>query len=69
MPKVWTSYDAVAAVEGFDGEDHDTDTLFSAWQYLIDTGLCWRLQGWFGRTARELINSGDCTERRPNNDD
>ena len=26
-----------------------------AWQYLHDTGIAYGLQGWFGRTARELI--------------
>jgi hypothetical protein len=61
MPvKVWTDYDAVAACEGFDGEDHDAETLRSAWQHLIDTGLCWKLQGFFGRTAKTLIDSGEC---------
>jgi len=33
----------------------------AAWQYLIDTGLAWRLQGWFGRTAKRLIDDGICT--------
>lgn len=32
-----------------------------AWQYLIDTGLCWRLQGWYGRTAQRLIDGGICS--------
>ena len=26
-----------------------------AWQYLHDTGIAYGLQGWFGRTAKELI--------------
>ena len=33
----------------------------AAWQYLIDTGLVWRLQGWYGRTAKRLIDDGYCT--------
>lgn len=57
----WTQYDAVAAAEGFDGIEHDEETLLSAWQYLIDTGLAWQLQGWFGRTAANLIDQGLCT--------
>ena len=59
-PKVWTPNDAVAACEGFDGESHTVDEMISAWQYLIDTGLAWSLQGFFGRQAAALINQGVC---------
>ena len=49
---------AVGICEGFEdapeGVD-DTEALRVAWQHLIDTGICWRLQGWFGRTAASLI--------------
>ena len=30
-----------------------------AWSHLIGTGLCWELQGWYGRTARGLIEAGE----------
>lgn len=56
--RVWTLYDACAAVEGFDGEEHTQEELLAAWQYLVDTGLCWSLQGWYGRTATRLIEAG-----------
>ena len=31
-----------------------------AWQYLINTKLVWKLQGWFGKTANSLIKLGLC---------
>ena len=61
--RTWTDYDAVAACEGFDGVEHDAEELRSAWQHLIDTGLAYRLQGWFGRAANTLIASGECKAR------
>ena len=32
-------------------------------QGLIDTGLCWKLQGSYGRTATYLLEEGLCNER------
>ncbi len=39
----------------------EDDEEIEAWQYLIDTGMAWQLQGWFGRTAKRLIDEGYCT--------
>lgn len=36
----------------------DDETVLAAWQHLIDTGMCCRLQGWFGRAAMNLIEDG-----------
>jgi len=55
------SYRACAIAEGFcEGEGASEEEQIEAWQYLIDTGLCWKLQGWYGRTARNLIVTGVC---------
>lgn len=54
-------YRAVATVDGFGGyEDASEDDTFAAWQFLIDTGACWQLEGRFGRAARDLIAAGLC---------
>jgi hypothetical protein len=52
-------YTATAIAEGFEEEESE-EQVIEAWQHLIDTGLCWRLQGWFGRTAQQLIEAGIC---------
>ena len=39
-------------------EASSEEELISAWQHLIDTGLAWSLQGWFGRTAQALLEEG-----------
>ena len=52
-----TNYEAVGIAEGFI-ESKSQEQHVEAWQHLVDTGLAWRLQGWFGRTAERLIDGG-----------
>lgn len=35
---------------------------YAAWQELINSGLVWTLQGWFGRMAMRLIDQGHCSK-------
>jgi hypothetical protein len=50
---------AVFIAEGVQ-EAKSEQEMIEAWQYLIDTGIAWQLQGWFGRTAQHLIDEGIC---------
>lgn len=55
------NYTAVSIAEGFcEGENATEAEQIEAWQHLIDTGLCWTLQGFFGRQATALIEAGIC---------
>jgi hypothetical protein len=51
------SFTATGIAEGWIDCDSE-DQYLQAWQTLVDTGLAWRLQGWFGRTAQQLIDNG-----------
>jgi hypothetical protein len=52
------SFTAVMIVEGV--EEATKERYISAAQHLIDTGLAWSLQGFFGRTCKALIDAGHC---------
>ena len=47
-------YTATGLAEGF-VEAESEEQIIEAWQYLHDTGLAYKLQGWFGRQAQDLI--------------
>jgi hypothetical protein len=53
------NYTAVGIAEGFIEADSEEQQI-AAWQHLIDTGMAWQLQGFFGRTAHQLIENGIC---------
>ena len=55
--KNMSKFDMVGIAEGF-VEPNDEIEVKTAWQKLVDTDLCWKLQGWFGRTAKTLIEEG-----------
>jgi hypothetical protein len=60
--KPMDTFTACSICEGFCGGENATEEeRIEAWQYLIDTGQCWTLQGWYGRTAMGLIEAGICT--------
>jgi hypothetical protein len=52
-----TAHQAIGLAEGFI-ESESEEQAIEAWQYLLDIGLVWQLQGWFGRTAVAMIKDG-----------
>lgn len=52
-----TSYLATGYAEGFEDPPTQADVII-AWSYLVKSGDCWQLQGWFGRTATAYIENG-----------
>tara|TARA_A100001388_G_scaffold170738_1_gene127613 strand:+ start:491 stop:664 length:174 start_codon:yes stop_codon:yes gene_type:complete len=54
-------YRATGLAEGWIKASNE-DEIIEAWQYLHDTGDAYTLQGWFGRTARSLIEAGIINE-------
>ena len=58
-----SNIEAINIAEGYIDAENE-EQYFAAWQQLIDTHLAWKLQGWFGRTAKYMIEQGHCHEDR-----
>ena len=52
------SYCACSIIEGFCEDEPTPREKIGAWAYLIKTGDCWQLQGFYGRFASQLIENG-----------
>ena len=55
-----SNYQACAIIEGFDGKQHDEEDVIDAFQFLINSGAAWTLQGFYGRNAAALLEQGLC---------
>ena len=66
MHKQMNVFTATMIAEGewdIAGVEPSEEAQTEAWQTLVDTGVAWQLQGWFGRTAAAMIEQG-VIERR-----
>ena len=53
--------DTLEAVMNIESNDECTEELYiQSFQSLIDSGIVWQLQGFYGRTAQALIEGGLC---------
>jgi len=65
FPSEMTTLRAVDIIDGFiAGSAQD---LIHAYQFLIDNGSVWSMQGRYGRQAKHLIDVGLCTKPQTNN--
>ena len=46
---------AVEDPESFGMTEQD---LKDTWQGLVDSGMAWKMQGWYGRQAQALLDAG-----------
>ena len=46
----------------YESGEMSVEEVVDFFQELINSGLCWQLQGHYGRTARHLIEEGLCDE-------
>ena len=51
-------YDEVGAIMAYEQGDLDEEGTIELFQRLVDSGLVFRLQGHYGRTAMALIQGG-----------
>lgn len=47
----------------FENGEMSEDRTIEFFQSMIDSGIVWQLQGFYGRTARDLIDAGYCTAK------
>lgn len=58
--------DNLSAIMAYEDGQLTEEEVIDLFQSLIDSGLAWRLQGHYGRTAAALIDAGFCTPSSEN---
>ena len=60
-------YNATMIAEGAMDETSEMSYI-QAWQHLVDTGVVWELQGFFGRAAHRMLSDGTLIPPNPDED-
>jgi len=55
------AYDYIGKIIDYEADTLDEAETVKLFQHLVDTGMAWRLQGHYGRTAEALISEGKVT--------
>ena len=58
------SYNEIGSIMAFECGELDDVGVVELFQHLVDSGLAWKLQGTYGRTAKSLIDAGIIHERQ-----
>ena len=57
-------YDLAGNISAYEEGRLDNEDIITLFQYLVDTGLAWSLQGHYGRSANQFIQAGLVEVRR-----
>ena len=60
-PTSTTERSLVSLISEYESGLMDAADTIALFQRLIDTGMAWRLQGSYGRTAALMLQQGHCT--------
>ena len=60
-------YNATMIAEGAMDETSEMSYI-QAWQHLLDSGECWKLQGFFARSVTRMISDGTLIPPNPDED-
>lgn len=52
------TYDVTGQIIAYENGELEQAEVFELFQHLVDTGLAWKLQGHYGRTAQALKEEG-----------
>ena len=58
-----TGFDTISFIVAYENDELTEEEIIAGFQELIDSGLIRQLQGFYGRTATALIESGKCIVR------